>query len=90
MFVYKYTNVCSERVFALDCGTVSNFKVSRELRLGSCAGEGAAAGSCVGAAPKLSEGAATARRQISNVSEGAAPPKFDKKFQIFMGAAKEI
>jgi len=52
--------------------------------------EGAAAGSCVGAAPKLSEGATTARRQISNAFEGAAPPKFDKKFQIFMGAAKEI
>ena len=52
--------------------------------------EGAASGSCVGAAPRPSEGAATARRQILNRSEGAAPPKFDKKFQISMGAAKEI
>jgi len=52
--------------------------------------EGAASRSCDGAAPKPSEGAATARRQISNLFEGAAPPKFDKKFQISMGAAKEI
>jgi len=36
------------------------------------------------------KGAATARHQISNPFEGAAPPKFDKKFQISMGAAKEI
>ena len=52
--------------------------------------EGAAAGSCVGAAPVRRKGAATARRQISNAFEGAAPLKFDKKFQISMGAAKEI
>jgi hypothetical protein len=52
--------------------------------------EGAALRSCDGAAPRPSEGAATARHQISNHFEGAAPPKFDKKFQISMGAAKEI
>lgn len=52
--------------------------------------EGAAAGSCVGAAPVRRKGAATGRRQNSNPFEGAALPKFDKKFQISMGAAKEI
>lgn len=52
--------------------------------------EGAAAESCVGAALVRRKGAATARRQISNLFEGATPPKFDKKFQISTGAAKEI
>lgn len=52
--------------------------------------EAAAAGSYVRAAPVRRKGAATGRRQISNPFEGAALPKFDKKFQISMGAAKEI
>ena len=49
---------------------------------GAAPGPTAAAGSCDGAAPVRREGAAIARRQISNVSDEAAPPKFDKKFQI--------
>jgi len=44
--------------------------------------EGAAAGSCVGAAPRPSEGAATARRQISNAFEGAAPQNLTKNFKF--------
>ena len=50
--------------------------------------EGAASRSCDGAASVRRKGAATARRQISNPFEGAAPPKFDKKFQISMGSCK--
>ncbi len=52
--------------------------------------ERAASRSCEGAAAGPLEGATIARRQISNAFEGAVPPKFDKKFQISMGAAKEI
>ena len=44
--------------------------------------EGAAAGSCVGAAPVRRKGAMTARRQISNAFEGAAPQNLTKNFKF--------
>ena len=70
-------------------GVVSNFHIVGSYIKGAAPGPAAAAGSCVGAAPRPSEGATTDRCQISNPFEGAAPPKFDKKFQISMGAVQK-
>jgi len=49
---------------------------------GAASGPTAAAGSCDGAVPVRQKGAATARRQILNVLEGAAPKNLTKNFKF--------